>query len=63
MSVEEGRPAPDLTLTSDTGEAETFSSLKGALVEAELKKTEAGLVVEKRGLVRSQRARCVVDPK
>ena len=32
MSVEEGRPAPDFTLTSDTGEAVTLSSLKGSPV-------------------------------
>ena len=32
MSAEEGRPAPDFTLTSDTGEAVTLSSLKGAPV-------------------------------
>ena len=29
MAVEEGRPAPDFTLDSDTGEAVTLSSLKG----------------------------------
>jgi peroxiredoxin Q/BCP len=32
VSVEEGRPAPDFTLTSDTGEAVTLSSLKGSPV-------------------------------
>ncbi len=30
--VEEGRPAPDFTLTSDSGEAVTLSSLRGAPV-------------------------------
>jgi peroxiredoxin Q/BCP len=30
--VEEGRPAPDFTLTSDSGEAVTLSSFKGAPV-------------------------------
>ena len=29
MSVEEGRPAPDFTLTSDSGEAVALSSLRG----------------------------------
>ena len=32
MSVEEGRPAPDFTLTSDSGEAVTLSSFRGAPV-------------------------------
>ena len=32
MPVEEGRPAPDFTLTSDSGEAVALSSLKGAPV-------------------------------
>ena len=32
MSVEEGRPAPDFTLTSDSGEAVSLSSLKGSPV-------------------------------
>ena len=30
--VEEGRPAPDFTLTSDEGEAITLSSFRGAPV-------------------------------
>ena len=32
MAVEEGRPAPDFTLTSDSGDAVTLSSLKGTPV-------------------------------
>ena len=32
MSVEEGRPAPDFTLTSDAGETVSLSSLKGSPV-------------------------------
>ena len=32
MSVEEGRPAPDFTLNSDSGEAVTLSSLRGSPV-------------------------------
>jgi len=32
LSVEEGRPAPDFTLTSDSGEAVSLSSLKGSPV-------------------------------
>ena len=32
MAVEEGRPAPDFTLTSDTGEAVTLSSFRGSPV-------------------------------
>jgi peroxiredoxin Q/BCP len=32
LSVEEGLPAPDFTLNSDTGEAVTLSSLKGSRV-------------------------------
>jgi peroxiredoxin Q/BCP len=32
LPVEEGRPAPDFTLTSDSGEAVALSSLKGAPV-------------------------------
>jgi thioredoxin-dependent peroxiredoxin len=31
-TIEEGRPAPDFTLTSDAGEAVTLSSFKGAPV-------------------------------
>jgi len=30
--LEEGRPAPDFTLTSDSGEAVTLSSFRGAPV-------------------------------
>ena len=32
MAVDEGRPAPDFTLDSDTGESVTLSSLKGSPV-------------------------------
>ncbi len=32
MAVDEGRPAPDFTLNSDTGEAISLSSLKGSPV-------------------------------
>ena len=32
MPVEEGRPAPDFTLTSDTGDAVKLSSLRGSPV-------------------------------
>ena len=32
MAAEEGRPAPDFTLNSDSGEAVTLSSLKGSPV-------------------------------
>ena len=32
LAVEEGRPAPDFTLTSDAGDAVTLSSLKGTPV-------------------------------
>ena len=32
MSVEEGRPAPEFTLTSDAGETVSLSSLKGSPV-------------------------------
>ena len=32
MAVEEGRPAPDFTLTSDSGEPVSLSSLKGSPV-------------------------------
>ena len=32
MAVEEGRPAPDFTLTSDSGETVSLSSLKGSPV-------------------------------
>ena len=32
MAVEEGKPAPDFTLTSDSGESVTLSSLRGSPV-------------------------------
>jgi peroxiredoxin Q/BCP len=32
VAVDEGRPAPDFTLNSDTGEAISLSSLKGSPV-------------------------------